>query len=135
MAGLHPEGRSTVEDAKSRAFLAREEGRAAAGEESSAKPLRAGWISCQTSQSNEAVVAADDIEGERMTTVLEQVRRLIERLAPICDDCITERLGLSVRQHANHKTRELAGVEGFERRIGPYAICGSAKKVIFRKPR
>ena len=37
-----------------------------------------------------------------------------QRLAPdpICDDCITEKLGLSVRQHANHKTRELAFLAG-----------------------
>ncbi len=67
-----------------------------------------------------------------MTTVLDQVRGLIERLSPeaICDDCITERLGLSVRQHANHKTRELAGSNGFERRLEPCAICGATKKVI-----
>jgi hypothetical protein len=42
-----------------------------------------------------------------MTTVLEQVSAPIESLSPaqICDDCITERLGLSARQHADHKTR------------------------------
>jgi hypothetical protein len=62
---------------------------------------------------------ADDIPA------LDQVRRLIERLAPnaICDDCITERLGLSARQHANDKTRELAGSNGFERRLEPCSIC------------
>ncbi len=67
-----------------------------------------------------------------MATVLGQVRGLIERLSPepICDDCITEKLGLSVRQHANHKTRELAGTHGFERRLDPCAICGQPKKVI-----
>lgn len=56
-----------------------------------------------------------------MTTVLSQVRALIERLSPepICDDCITERLALSVRQHANHKSRELAGTSGFERKQEP----------------
>ncbi|VVT23981.1 conserved hypothetical protein [Sphingomonas sp. EC-HK361] len=65
-------------------------------------------------------------------TVLDQVRGLIERLSPepICDDCISERLGLSVRQHANHKTRELAGTRGFERRKEHCSICGSEKKVI-----
>lgn len=69
-----------------------------------------------------------------MTTVLNRVRALIERLspAPICDDCIAERLALSVRQHANHKTRELAGTDGFERRLDPCAICGTTKKVIRR---
>lgn len=72
-----------------------------------------------------------------MTTVLEQVRALIERLSPepICDGCITDKLGLSVRQHANHKTRELAGGDGFERRIEACAICGAVKKVIRQNAR
>ena len=50
--------------------------------------------------------------------VRDDVRALIDRLAPepVCDDCVADRLGLSVRQHANHKTRELAGSNGFERR-------------------
>lgn len=67
-----------------------------------------------------------------MATVYEQVKALIERLTPdpICDDCISEKLGLSVRQHANHKTRELAGVQGFERMLAPCALCGATKKVI-----
>ncbi len=67
-------------------------------------------------------------------TVLDQVRGLIERLspAPVCDDCIAERLGLSVRQHANIKARELAGQGGFERRIDSCSLCGATKKVIRR---
>jgi hypothetical protein len=69
-----------------------------------------------------------------MTTILDRVRALIERLSPepICDDCITERLALSVRQQANHETRELAGTNGFERRLDACAICGTTKKVIRR---
>jgi hypothetical protein len=65
-------------------------------------------------------------------TVLTQVRAPVSRLSPdgICDDCITERLALSVRQHANHKTRELAGAEGFERREDVCSICGLTKLVI-----
>jgi hypothetical protein len=67
-----------------------------------------------------------------MTTVLEQVSALIEGLSPgqICDDCITERLGLSVRQHANHKTRKLASTQGFERGLDRCSICDGVKKVI-----
>lgn len=73
----------------------------------------------------------------RSMTVLEQVRALIERLSPlaICDDCIAEKLGLSVRQHANHKTRELAGTAGFERRQEPCSMCNSVKKVIRKRDR
>ena len=70
-----------------------------------------------------------------MSTLLDQVRALIERLspAPICDDCITERLALSDRQHASQKTRELTGDHGFERIVAPCAICGATKTVIRRR--
>ena len=68
-------------------------------------------------------------------TVLERVKALVERLSPepVCDDCITSTLGLTVRQHTNHKTRELAGSAGFERQVGDCALCGTTKKVIRRK--
>jgi len=68
-------------------------------------------------------------------TVLEKVRNLVERLAPvaICDDCIAEQLTLSIRQHANHKTRELAGTSGFERQLAECGLCGETKKVIRRQ--
>jgi hypothetical protein len=67
-------------------------------------------------------------------TVLERVRALIERLSPepICDDCVSEKVSLSVRQHANQKTRELAGTSGFERRKDICSICGGDKVVIRR---
>lgn len=59
-------------------------------------------------------------------TVLERVRNLVVRLSPdpICDDCITERLNLSVRQH------ELMTEPGFERRVDACTLCGCQKKVI-----
>jgi hypothetical protein len=65
-------------------------------------------------------------------SVRDEIGALVIRLAgaPICDDCIADRLGLSVRQHANHKTRELAGTRGYERRIDPCSICAQPKKVI-----
>lgn len=70
-------------------------------------------------------------------TVLERVKALIERLSPkaICDDCIAERLDLTVRQHANHKSRELAGQAGFERQRGECSLCGDRKLVIRRRGR
>ncbi len=72
-----------------------------------------------------------------MTTVLDRVRALIERLVPepVCDDCITEKLDLSVRQHANHKTRELAGSHGFERRKARCVLCGAEKLAIRARTR
>lgn len=77
---------------------------------------------------------AASLRPETPLTVLDDVRNLIARLAPdpVCDDCIADRLGLSVRQHANHKTRELAGTGGFERRKGICSLCGAEKKVIRR---
>ena len=67
-------------------------------------------------------------------TVLDEVRSFILRLspAPVCDDCIADRLQLSVRQHANHETRELAGSAGFERASGECSLCG-ARKLVIRK--
>lgn len=67
-------------------------------------------------------------------TVLENVSALITRLSPspVCEDCVAEKLGLSVRQHANHKTRELAGTDGFERRRDICSLRFSEKVVIRR---
>lgn len=68
-------------------------------------------------------------------TVLDDVERFVTRLSPelVCDDCIAEKLNLSVRQHANHKTRELAGSNGFERRKDVCSLCGGTKLVISRR--
>lgn len=65
-------------------------------------------------------------------TVLEDVSDLIKSMAPakICDDCIANRLSLSVRQHANHKTRELSALKGFARRKDICSVCGADKLVI-----
>jgi len=65
-------------------------------------------------------------------SVLEQVREFIKARSPteVCDDCIANRLGLSIRQHANHKTRELATAPGFDRRKGTCSLCKSEKLVI-----
>ena len=66
-----------------------------------------------------------------MPTTLDTVRNLIMRLspAPICDDCVADRLNLGARQHANHKTRELAGASGFERRRDICSLCFGEKLV------
>lgn len=65
-------------------------------------------------------------------TILEDVSNLIRRCAPaaICDDCIADDLKLSVRQHANHKTNELARAVGFDRRIDLCPRCKRTMKVI-----
>lgn len=67
-------------------------------------------------------------------TVIDDVRALIDRLSPepICDESIADRLKLSVRQHANPKTRELAGSNGFERHKDICSMCFDKKLVIRR---
>lgn len=72
-----------------------------------------------------------------MPALMKDVRALVERLAPepVCDDCITERLGLAADQNAEERTSELAGERGFERSIEPCVLCGETKKVIRRKPK
>jgi hypothetical protein len=67
-------------------------------------------------------------------SVLDDVRAFVARLSPepVCDDCIADKLNLSVRQHANHKTRELAGTGGFERRRDRCSLCTKEKLVIRR---
>ncbi|RWE22970.1 MULTISPECIES: hypothetical protein [unclassified Mesorhizobium] len=68
-------------------------------------------------------------------TVLEDVAALVKQVAPhgICDHCIADRLSLSVREHANHKTRELAGdyLSGFRREKDLCNTCKSVKLVIW----
>lgn len=65
-------------------------------------------------------------------TVLEDVRDFVMGRAPrpTCDDCIADQLQITPRQHANHKTRELADAPGFIRRSDRCSSCGSTKKVI-----
>lgn len=64
--------------------------------------------------------------------VLDDVRAFVTRLSPeaVCDDCIAEKLQLSLRQRANHKTRELFGSGGFERRKDRCSLCRKDKLVI-----
>ncbi|MGN6620566.1 MAG: hypothetical protein ACTHKR_05835 [Sphingomonas sp.] len=66
--------------------------------------------------------------------VVDQVRRLVDRLSPepICDACIGERLGLSAREDAARAASELAGSDGFERRKAACALCGKTRPVIVR---
>ena len=68
-------------------------------------------------------------------TVLEDVQAFISARSPkaICDDCIADGLKLSVRQHANHKTRELSKLKGFDRREGTCSICGDHNKKVIRQ--
>ncbi|MGV7123064.1 hypothetical protein [Sphingopyxis sp. 550A] len=61
-----------------------------------------------------------------------QIEQLIASLsgASICDDCITDRLNLSVRSQANVVTRELGHREEYDRAKTSCGQCGSLKTAI-----
>jgi hypothetical protein len=65
-------------------------------------------------------------------TIAAQIKALIQRLdgVAICDDCITDRLNLSVPSQANVVTRALGGEHGYERRKADCGLCGASKIVI-----
>jgi hypothetical protein len=62
-------------------------------------------------------------------TIAGQIEALIQRLqgVAICDDCVTDRLNLSVRSQANVVTRGLGGSNGFRREKQPCGLCNSIK--------
>lgn len=68
-------------------------------------------------------------------TVRDDVEALVSRLSPepICDDCIAQRLGLPGSQHANQKTRAMAGMNGFERQKHVCSLCDLTRMVIRRR--
>lgn len=68
-------------------------------------------------------------------TIAGQIERLIEGLEgnAICDDCVTDRLNLSVRSQANVVTRELGNHEAFDRGKACCGLCDSVKTVIRHK--
>jgi hypothetical protein len=65
-------------------------------------------------------------------TIAGQIEQLIESLegAATCDDCITDRLNLSVRSQANAVTRDLGDDKRFDRGKAPCSLCGSTKTVV-----
>jgi hypothetical protein len=69
-------------------------------------------------------------------TIAGQIEQLIESLegAAICDDCVTDRLNLSVRSQANVITRGLGDQEAFDRGKASCSDCGSVKTVIRHRP-
>lgn len=64
-----------------------------------------------------------------------RVEALIRRMdgAPLCDDCITDRLDLSSVAQASVATRSVGGPGGFERLKAPCSLCGETRPVIRHK--
>ena len=65
-------------------------------------------------------------------TIAGQIEQLIASLsgASICDDCITDRLNLSVRSQANVVTRELGRSGEYDRAKTSCGQCGALKTAI-----
>lgn len=68
-------------------------------------------------------------------TLLDDLRSFITRLSPepVCDDCITQRLGHADPEQVAQATRELSGNGGFERRRDAWGLCGVEKLVVRRR--
>jgi len=64
-----------------------------------------------------------------------RVEALVRRMdgAPLCDECITDRLDLSSLAQAAIVTGTAGGTNGFERLKGPCSLCGEARIVIRHK--
>ena len=65
-------------------------------------------------------------------TVMENVRQCLLRLSPAaaCDDCLATELKIQPRQHVNHKTRVLAQLPDFDRRIDFCSLCEKRTKLV-----
>src|SRR3546814_15154043 len=77
----------------------------------------------------------DDDYGRSMPrrmTIAGQIEQLIESLegAATCDDCITDRLNLSVRSQANSVTRDLGDDTRLARGHTTYGLCGQTQQAI-----
>lgn len=68
----------------------------------------------------------------KRSTIAERVEALVRRMdgAPLCDECITDRLDLSSVSQASVATGAAAGVGGFERLKEPCGLCGEPRHVI-----
>ena len=78
-------------------------------------------------------VCLPESKGTAMT-IGERINSFITEHRPnaFCDDCITEHVRLSSRQHAQYVTDALATTDYFQRVSGTCSVCGSKKKVINR---
>ncbi|MGN7932794.1 hypothetical protein [Sphingopyxis sp. 22461] len=73
-----------------------------------------------------------DVPMPRRMTIAGQIEQLIGNLggSPICDDCITDQLNLSVRSQTNVVTRELGHRDEYDRAKTSCGQCGALKTAI-----
>jgi hypothetical protein len=96
------------------------------------KSLDSTYRKGSTKTSATPILALHHIGSRTKMTVLERVQDLLSRYKgkPLCDDCIAELLELTVRQHANRKTRLLAKDAGYIRALGDCSRCKGQKLAI-----
>lgn len=68
-------------------------------------------------------------------TILERVRRLIDRLmpSPVCDGCLADRLGDTALEQAQIAARELTAERDFVRESDACSLCGEHAMVTRRQ--
>lgn len=71
----------------------------------------------------------------KMTAILNQIRRLVERLAPApaCGACLAERLDDVGEADAGIALNELTIERGFELNAGDCGLCGERRLVIRKR--
>jgi hypothetical protein len=71
----------------------------------------------------------------RSPSIAERVEAVIRRMdgAPLCDECIVDRLDLSSIAQASVATGAAVGDRGFERSKGPCGLCGEPRHFIRHK--
>lgn len=67
-----------------------------------------------------------------MSVMLPSIRRLVERLAPapVCDDCIADRLELALTIDLRAALGELAVERGFDRDRDHCSLCDQERPVL-----
>ncbi len=67
--------------------------------------------------------------------IAQRVEAMIRRMdgAPICDECITDRLDLSSVAQASAATHAASGANGFERVRAVCSLCGNTALVTRHK--
>lgn len=71
----------------------------------------------------------------KRATIADRIEALVKRMdgAPVCDDCITDRLDLSSIAQATVITHAVSGTGGFERLKAACDLCAKTKLVVRHK--
>jgi len=75
---------------------------------------------------------ADPAKSAKSGRIVGRISQFLADHKPFlfCDDCITDKLGLSSRRQANRVTSRLAATSNFWRSVGACSACGKHKQVV-----